>query len=560
MGTRKNENGYRVSRNSREENSDANGRSRGGGMGVRTILFTLMSAVFGFLVSKYGTGNEGKVARRKAVETVQTLRKLISSRVGSSDVKGELWSADGTTKSFYLLPNGENDGGKNVTITIGEDLSELERRLSVEIVCGPIVPLEILPADTPCRIYDGAGHHINDTSSSSSILFKSSPLQSKLHRLYMIPPDRHFMWPTVEVGHVVEIPPTVATGPQGLPRLITLSTSPKVYLLEKFFSEEEGEQIVQSAKDETEAAFKLKRSEVGTKGNLNSLYRTSYNAFISNTDISVRIQKRIFSFLGLGKYEPTWADGLQVLRYNPSEAYSEHLDYLDSEDGHDFDTAKQGTNRFATVILYFNDVESGGETCFALSSEVPAGLPSDDEVLKSLREGDMKESGIKRDSWEEKLAVTCRTHLAVKPEQGRAVLFYDQLPNGEVDEASLHGACPVLKGQKWAANLWVWNGPRYGLSSKDQYGRVIPNSNSEPLKVSIKFMNEDVNSAALYYQTDKSGKETFWSGLVIGNDIKISSYVGHTWLAKVNGKTVRSWDINSQQDTEFVLKTEDLFN
>ncbi len=79
-------------------------------MGVRTILFTLMSAVFGFLVSKYGTGNEGKVARRKAVETVQTLRKLISSRVGSSDVKGELWSADGTTKSFYLLPNGENDG------------------------------------------------------------------------------------------------------------------------------------------------------------------------------------------------------------------------------------------------------------------------------------------------------------------------------------------------------------------------------------------------------------------------------------------------------------------
>ncbi len=83
----------------------------------------------------------------------------------------------------------------------------------------------------------------------------------------------------------------------------------------------------------------------------------------------------------------------KVLRYNPSEAYSEHLDYLDSEDGHDFDTAKQGTNRFATVILYFNDVESGGETCFALSSEVPAGLPSDDEVLKSSREGDMKVRG-----------------------------------------------------------------------------------------------------------------------------------------------------------------------
>ncbi len=83
----------------------------------------------------------------------------------------------------------------------------------------------------------------------------------------------------------------------------------------------------------------------------------------------------------------------KVLRYNPSEAYTQHLDNLDSVDGHDFDAAKQGTNRFATVVMYLNDVESGGETCFALSPEVPAGLPSDDEVLKSLRDGDMKVRG-----------------------------------------------------------------------------------------------------------------------------------------------------------------------
>lgn len=31
---------------------------------------------------------------------------------------------------------------------------------------------------------------------------------------------------------------------------------------------------------------------------------------------------------------------------------------------------------------------------------------------------------------------------------------------GRVDEASMHGGCPVLAGTKWAANLWVWNGPR----------------------------------------------------------------------------------------------------
>ena len=41
-------------------------------------------------------------------------------------------------------------------------------------------------------------------------------------------------------------------------------------------------------------------------------------------------------------------------------------------------------------------------------------------------------------------------------------------------QASEHGACPVIEGQKWAANLWVWNGPRYGLSSVDpETGRTV---------------------------------------------------------------------------------------
>jgi hypothetical protein len=40
---------------------------------------------------------------------------------------------------------------------------------------------------------------------------------------------------------------------------------------------------------------------------------------------------------------------------------------------------------------------------------------------------------------------------------------------GRVDEMSMHGGCPVLEGTKWAANLWVWNGRRYGYG----YGRSL---------------------------------------------------------------------------------------
>lgn len=28
-------------------------------------------------------------------------------------------------------------------------------------------------------------------------------------------------------------------------------------------------------------------------------------------------------------------------------------------------------------------------------------------------------------------------------------------PNGELDESSLHGSCPVTKGEKWSATKWI---------------------------------------------------------------------------------------------------------
>ena len=62
------------------------------------------------------------------------------------------------------------------------------------------------------------------------------------------------------------------------------------------------------------------------------------------------------------------ADGLQVLRYNTSTSYRTHLDYMDGDDSleHDYDSARKGGNRFATILLYMTDMEpgAGGETVF----------------------------------------------------------------------------------------------------------------------------------------------------------------------------------------------------
>jgi hypothetical protein len=39
------------------------------------------------------------------------------------------------------------------------------------------------------------------------------------------------------------------------------------------------------------------------------------------------------------------------------------------------------------------------------------------------------------------------------------IVFYNMLPNGEIDHMSLHGGCPVIAGEKWAANKWCVHAP-----------------------------------------------------------------------------------------------------
>ncbi|GFH16420.1 uncharacterized protein HaLaN_12837, partial [Haematococcus lacustris] len=46
-------------------------------------------------------------------------------------------------------------------------------------------------------------------------------------------------------------------------------------------------------------------------------------------------------------------------------------------------------------------------------------------------------------------------HVAAKPKAGDATLFYSYHPNGTMDTASMHTGCPVIKGIKWAAPIWI---------------------------------------------------------------------------------------------------------
>ena len=78
--------------------------------------------------------------------------------------------------------------------------------------------------------------------------------------------------------------------------------------------------------------------------------------------------------------------------------------------------------RFSTLLLYLNKPEKGGETSFPRWANT--------------------------ETFEE---------LAIEPEVGKGVLFYSQLPDGNFDDLSHHAAKPVIAGEKYLMNLWVWD-------------------------------------------------------------------------------------------------------
>jgi 2OG-Fe(II) oxygenase superfamily len=75
--------------------------------------------------------------------------------------------------------------------------------------------------------------------------------------------------------------------------------------------------------------------------------------------------------------------------------------------------------RYATILFYLNEGMGAGETAFPRWHNADTG-----------------------------------EQLMVKPETGKAVLFYSLLPDGNMDERSQHAAQPVTAGEKWLTNLW----------------------------------------------------------------------------------------------------------
>ena len=90
-------------------------------------------------------------------------------------------------------------------------------------------------------------------------------------------------------------------------------------------------------------------------------------------------------------------------------------------------------DRIATVLMYLNTPEGGGETAFP----------------RSFPDADWHEARGGAASWSE-----CgRSGAAARAVQGDALLFFSLKPEGKKDDASMHAGCPPTAGIKWVGEL-----------------------------------------------------------------------------------------------------------
>lgn len=210
------------------------------------------------------------------------------------------------------------------------------------------------------------------------------------------------------------------------PHLEVLNAEARIYLYHNFLSEEECDAIIEKA------GPRLKRSDVRNEetGEVEvSTKRTSWGMYFTRAEDPTieAVERRIAEWTLFPTFQQ---EGMEVVRYLPSDKSDEHYDAFFNEDNN-----INGGNRLATVLIYLSDVEEGGETTFPK-------IPAPNGVNEGYSD--------------------CAKHvLAVKPRKGDALLFYSLNYKGEVVQESLHAACPVIKGVKWSMPTWIHTGHYY---------------------------------------------------------------------------------------------------
>eukprot|EP00271_Cylindrocystis_brebissonii_P020405 TRINITY_DN6737_c0_g3_i1.p1 TRINITY_DN6737_c0_g3~~TRINITY_DN6737_c0_g3_i1.p1 ORF type:complete len:351 (+),score=43.01 TRINITY_DN6737_c0_g3_i1:841-1893(+) len=207
-----------------------------------------------------------------------------------------------------------------------------------------------------------------------------------------------------------------------------ISWHPRAFLYHNFLTPSECEHLIRLARPEMTKSTVV---DSATGGSVPSEVRTSSGMFLrrGHDHVVAAIEKRIADFSFIPQEN---GEGFQILHYEIGQKYEPHHDFF-----YDKQNVVNGGQRVATLLMYLTDVEEGGETVF------PTAVPLSDAKPAEPKAG------------EAPLSACAKQGLSVRAKKGDALLFWALSPEANTDHFSLHGSCPVVKGEKWSATKWM---------------------------------------------------------------------------------------------------------
>lgn len=196
------------------------------------------------------------------------------------------------------------------------------------------------------------------------------------------------------------------------PGLKVLHADPPVLSVDGFLSEDECAAFA-ALRDEPAAVHELSQSATFSASTASA--RTSTSWFVAYQR-AAPLLARAAALLGarLRRFEEP-----QLVRYTPGQCFNWHYDAVPPSQ------LFNGGQRVATLLVYLNDVPSGGgRTAFR----------------------DLRVGGTDRDG--------APARLEVAPKMGRALIFCPAAADGTPDERTLHAGEPA-DADKWIAQVWL---------------------------------------------------------------------------------------------------------
>lgn len=202
-------------------------------------------------------------------------------------------------------------------------------------------------------------------------------------------------------------------------KIHTLSNDPYLYYIDNFLTDKECDFMIEHSKGNLKSAGvsfldkdKDKFKKNVYKGRTNSSYWMEHNKYPESLRICKKIARRL-------KCDHHNFESFQVIQYNENEHYDYHYDAYDISEIEKYEKyCGERGNRIKTVLVYLNDVEEGGGTGFDL-------LSAYDHPIE------------------------------IQAKKGRMVVFCNINNDGTINGGSRHAGLPVIKGEKWAFNLWL---------------------------------------------------------------------------------------------------------